>query len=176
MRHQLIVNTYKNWILKKDNILDVGCGHCKVAEKLKEEMGCKITGTDILNYCEEKIPFKKMINENKLPFKNNEFDVTMLNDVLHHSDYHEELIKECLRVSKKLLIFETQKSRFVKFADRILSKLVHKEMNTPLNFRTLDEWNDLFNEMGLKVKETKVNKPSFWMPATTFGFLIKRIG
>jgi len=114
-----------------------------------------------------------MTKANKLPFKDNAFDITMLNDVLHHSDYHEELIEECLRVSKKLLIFETQKSRFVKFADRVLSKLVHKEMNTPLNFRTLDEWKDLFDKIGLETVKIKVNKPSFWMPTTTFGIWIE---
>ena len=174
MRHRLIIQTYKDWISRKDNVLDVGCGHCRVAEKLKQEIGCKITGTDILDYCKGKVPFKKMSKGNKLPFKNNEFDITILNDVLHHSDYHEELIKECLRVSNKLFIFEAQKSRFVKFADRILSKLVHREMNTPLNFRTLDEWKELFEKIEVQVKQVQVNKPSLWMPATTFGIWVEK--
>lgn len=173
-RHQLIVENYKNWISNNDRVLDVGCGNCIVAEKLNKEIGCEIIGTDILDYCFSRIPFKKMTKENRIPFKDDSFDITMLNDVLHHTDYQKELILECLRVSKKLLIFETKKSLLVRFGDFIASRLVCPKMNTPLNFRTFYEWNELFNRMKLNIKNSKINKPSLQMPVVTFAFLIEK--
>ena len=169
-RSKILTSLYKDWIHKSDNVLDIGCGNGIVANELKNYFNCKMTCTDIMNYLKVSFPFKIMKNENEIPFKDNTFDVSLLNDVLHHTNNQKQMIKEASRVSKNVLIFEVSPSLKVKVADYLINKLHNPRMKTPFNFRNLYGWEQLFEEVNLNVKCFRIRKASINYPFTTYAF------
>ena len=171
-RSKLIANSYKNWLRPKYDALDIGCGTGIVTVSLNNTFKFKkIVGTDIDNYLSAGIKFVKMPTENILPFKKNDFNVAMLNDVLHHTTYDNQLriIQEALRVANQVLIFELKPTLVGKIGDYILNKIHHPAMNIPFTYRTAKEWQKLFRENGINYTTKKVKSP-FWYPFTHVAF------
>lgn len=169
-RCKLIIEAYKNRLKKGSRILDVGSGNGIITKLLMDYFSVKITGSDVKNYLIYDIPFIK-ISGGELPFTNNEFDVVMLNDVLHHIPYHdqERLIRESARVAKKVLIFEAEPTILGKITDVVLNKYHYGDLNIPLSFRSIKNWQKLFKKLSLKSKVTKLKKP-FWYPFSHIAF------
>jgi len=173
-RSKVIVSVYKNWINSSDKVLDIGCGNGIITKELKKHFDCKITGTDIVNYLKVSIPFEIMKNENKIPFEDNTFNIALLNDVLHHTKYQEEMIKEATRVADSVLIFEVSPSLKVKIADYLINKIHNAKMKTPFNFRNLNDWKLLFEKLGIKCKYIRIRKASLTYPFTTYAFYLQK--
>jgi len=58
----------------------------------------------------EKADIKQNLNKNsKLPFKDNSFDLAVMNQILEHLTEVEEIISEAKRVSKKIYFYWTSK-------------------------------------------------------------------
>lgn len=104
----------------------------------------------------------------------NSFDAAMLNDMLHHVDksYQLHIIKEALRVAKKILIFEVEPTLLGKISDVALNKLHYGALKTPLSFRSKEEWLELFRKMGLEYTVRSVNTP-FWYPFLHVAMAVK---
>ena len=88
---------FVNQILQKNNnwkILDIGCGYTanKYASVIADEQ-------DLSSFYKGR-KFVK-INENKLPFKDDEFDFIIASHVIEHVENFEFFIKELERISKK---------------------------------------------------------------------------
>lgn len=89
-------------------ILDLGCGDCSFVETGKsggkKEMG--YLGIDIdlnkLQYCKDKgYEILQMdLDNNRLPFNSNTFDLVIARDIVEHLYSHFKLIKESFRVLK----------------------------------------------------------------------------
>lgn len=173
-RTKLIISVYESWIKKGDSLLDIGCGTGVVAKILGEHFSSKIMGCDIKNYLVYKIPFIK-IKDGRIPIKDNNFDVSLLNDVLHHIDRENQasVLKEAARVSKKLLIFEFKPTMVGKLADLILNKFHYGDLHAPLSVRSIRDWQELFESLGFKYKTVKLKKP-FWYPFSHIAFLITK--
>lgn len=173
-RAKIIAQTYKKWNLKNKKVLDVGCGNGVVSKSLKEILQIDITGTDIIDYRKENILFKLIENKNKLPFEDKSFDFVMLNDILHHSDNIEQILLEAGRISSDILVFEDQESILLKILDVGLNYLYCKNMPIPFNFKTEEEWCNLFEEFGFYYEKTEISYP-FWYPLKHLSFkLYKR--
>lgn len=148
IRARKIADIYKNHIKSKEKVLDIGCGNGRMAKEIKSilNLDIELTGTDVLNY---NPGFKfKIIENNRIPFKNKEFDSAMLNDVLHHIPMNRQIdiIKEAIRVSDKVLIFEVADTFSGKIVDIITNKLNDLRVKLPLSMRRLDGWIKLFKE------------------------------
>lgn len=169
-RCKLIIEAYKNWLKKDYRVLDVGSGNGIITKLLMDHFSVKIVGSDVKNYLIYDIPFIE-ISGKKLPFTNNEFDVVMLNDVLHHIPYHdqEKLISESARVAKKVLIFEARPTILGKITDVVLNKYHYGDLNVPLSFRNIKDWQELFEKLSLKSKVVILKKP-FWYPFSHIAF------
>lgn len=173
-RSKLIVKYFKPWIKKNQKILDIGCGTGITTKAIIENFKVSVTGCDVKNYLLSNIPFYKISKKGKLPFRNKSFDLAMLNDVLHHVDksYQTHIIKEALRVAKKVLIFEAEPTISAKVFDTILNKLHYSSLDTPLTFRSGNDWQELFSSMKLKYIIKKVERP-LWYPFSHIAMMIK---
>lgn len=169
-RAKLIFEAYKHWLKKGNYVLDIGSGNGIITKLLMDYFSVKIVGSDVKNYLIYDIPFIE-IDGKELPFNNNEFDIVMLNDVLHHIPYHnqEKLISESARVAKKVLIFEARPTILGKITDVVLNKYHYGDLNVPLSFRNITDWQKLFKKLSLRSKVTILKKP-FWYPFSHIAF------
>src|SRR3989338_1010354 len=89
---------------KKTKVLEVGAGNGYFSYYLADF--CDLLVTDINRETLLLNPVKKKMiaDANKLPFKDDSFDVVMCFDVLHHVDNPEKVVKELNRVSRKYVI------------------------------------------------------------------------
>lgn len=141
----------QDFIEQGSKILDLGCGSGLAAKNFQDFFQAEVIGVDIRDNRVVPIPFKIIDGEN-LPFNDHSFDVVMINFVLHHCQNPERLLKEAKRVSKKIIIFED-------LPEGVLSKLrcyFHQITffggeRQKFNFKTSNEWKELFKKLGLKI-------------------------
>ena len=173
-RSKLIAEAYKQWLNPKKNVLDVGCGTGVVAHELQESLNIKVTGCDIDKYLIVDIPFKRMESFDKLPnFGKKKFDACMFNDMLHHTDYQNQvkLLRQAINISKICLLFELKPTMAGRIADLVINKIHNPNMNIPYTYRTPGDWKKLFKEIGYKYEIKEVKKP-FWYPFSHIAFKI----
>ncbi len=144
----------KHYIRKGDNLLDIGCGDGRMILSIKNNLNedFQISGADVLDY---NVPFNfKRIKDNQLDFNDKEFNIAVLNDVLHHipKENQIEIIRESLRVANKVLIFEVANDFAGKFVDIITNKLHDPRVNLPLTMRNIGEWENLFRQNNIRFK------------------------
>lgn len=174
-RFKLIIQAYKNSLKENHRVLDIGCGNGIISKLLIDYFAIKLTGCDVKNYMIYKIPFKKFDGD-KLPFKKNEFNVALLNDVLHHIPFEAQtsLIKEAIRVAKTVLIFDAEPTLLGKISDVVLNKYHYGDLKVPLSFRNIEDWQKLFGRLNLKSTSTKLEKP-LWYPFSHIAFKIQKV-
>ncbi len=173
IRGKILLDTFGDWLKSDYNVLDIGCGNGTIANIVKEKYGCNIEGTDILDFIEFDIPFKKMENETTLDYDNKSFDISMLNDMLHHTRKQEDILKESLRVSKRVLIFETKPTIKAKILDHVLNWGHNVDMPVPLTHKTPQQWSNLFSKLNVtfKLRESQSN---WFYPLSHFAFLLEK--
>lgn len=176
IRADLIAKTFDKELKSSMKVLDIGCGTGVVVKRLDEIFKFKkIEGCDIENYLLEKIDFKIQKQISKLPYSKRVFDVAMFNDVLHHTDYknQENIIRESMRVSKNVLIFELIPNKINMIGDKLLNRIHNPNMEIPFTYRSPSEWIKLIKEIGFKIKKIKVKRPLLY-PFLHVGFVITR--
>ena len=146
IRAKRISKFYKHFIKGGMKVLDVGCGDGSLAFEIRYKLNkiFELYGTDIIN---KNPAFKfKLIENNKLPYADKEFEIVMLNDVLHHIPYTEQeiIINECKRVADKVLICEVPDTWLSRFLDKFNNK--NEGINMPLSMRSFEEWKIVFGE------------------------------
>lgn len=169
----LIINAYKGWLKPHQKVLDIGCGNGIVANSLIQKYNIKVTVCDVENHLIYNFPFVK-IRGDKLPFTNSRFDIVLLNDVLHHLEKggQVKLINEALRVGSTILIFEAKPTFYGNLADVILNKVHYGQLYTPLSFRTVSDWKELFKNLKLKCQVKELKRP-FWYPFSHITFRLE---
>jgi len=173
-RSKIIVRAYEGWISLADRVLDIGCGNAVVTEELRKHFCCNFVGTDVLSYCQRNIPFKLMGNPDKLPFCDQEFEIAMFNDTLHHCYNVEAILNEALRVARKILVFEVEPTLIVKITDMLANQIHNQKMNKAVNLNTSGYWRAYFKDLGFDFEFRKVKKPSpFWIP-NNFAFKLSK--
>ncbi len=175
-RSKLFIKGCNNLIGPNDKVLDVGSGNGVMAWEFKKKIGCDIICTDILNYIQVKLPFIKMNDPCKLPFQDNEFDLVMLIDMLHHTDDSTQkmLITESKRIGKSILIFETRPTLKAMILDHILNFIHEKNMNIPLNFKNEFYWKKILDGVGFKnINYLEIKEPLYY-PLSHFGYFCKK--
>jgi len=156
-------------------VLDVGCGNGEVSKCLQENFGLDLHGTDIISYRKKRnlgLKFTLMKSPDILPFGDETFDIVLFCDALHHMENMEAMLLEGNRVaSKAILVFEDCESVFLKAVDIGLNYLYCHNMPCPLNFKTKQEWCDLFRNLGFRYEILNAVYP-FWYPFKHMAFII----
>jgi SAM-dependent methyltransferase len=147
-------------IKSSSKILDIGTGNMLIAKSLKERKDIKVQGLDVIDMNLTNLPHKLFDGE-VIPFPNKSFDTSLLIGVLHHVDKQKKLLKEAMRVTEsEIIIFEdTYKTNFgkgwLKIRDVVGNIPEEPNMNFALNFRTVEKWVTLFDELGLEINYNK---------------------
>jgi len=161
-RSRLIMPGFEGWIKKGDNVLDVGCGDGTVGKEIKKHFGCNMTYADIVPKNLENF---RLMTPN-IPAKNKEFDVAILNVVLHHCKDWLSLIKETQRVASTILVCEHPPAFYTKWSC-FLGNLLYYRTFTIATFYPLEFWKKHFEI------ESRIIDVPFWYPFKHYIFRIK---
>lgn len=119
--------------LNPESVLDAGCGEGFTLEKLREHgVGGTLVGIDVQ---QQAIEHGRQIHPNlslqqgsiyELPFKNEEFDLTICSEVLEHLDDPERALRELARVTKKYTIITVPHEPFFRMANFLRGKNISR--------------------------------------------------
>lgn len=98
-----------SWIKEGSRVLDVGCGDGMLGEALMKKKECLVFGIDLdaVAVAEAKrrgVKARVFDADDKLPFKNNQFDVVICNEVLQYTQNPDVVLSELLRVGEHVII------------------------------------------------------------------------
>lgn len=92
-----------------DRVLDVGCGRGALQQALLSHPQCpaqaRVDGIE-RHECVHQLQEDQRYDGNAFPYDDRTFDVVILADVLHHDAQPERLLRECIRISKRLVIIK----------------------------------------------------------------------
>ena len=147
-----LANIVSPYLIKDEIILDIGPASCTVTESLMKQ-GLKIFPLDIENFSIVDTVLPTIYDGHRMPFKDNQFDTSLILFVLHHTSDPTELLVEAKRVSRKILVFEDiVTSPAHKYLTATLDNLMNLEFyNQPHSNKRDDEWRTLFSDLGFKL-------------------------
>ncbi len=147
-----LANTVSHYLNKDELILDIGPASCTVTEALIKQ-NLKVFPLDIENFSIVDAVLPTIYDGYKMPFKDNQFDTSLLLFVLHHTPDPMEVLIEAKRVSRKIIVFEDiVTSPTHKSLTAALDSLINLEFyNQPHTNKRDDEWKSIFSQLGLKV-------------------------
>ena len=96
---------------KAKTMLDVGCGRGYWADRIYDETNLRVTGCDVLDKVNIKGTYVQGSME-KLPFKDNSFDIVFSSHTIEHIRELPTAINELKRVAKKQIIIVTPCQRY----------------------------------------------------------------
>jgi SAM-dependent methyltransferase len=137
------------YVIGKD-LLDVGTGVGGIAADLSR-LGFRITSIDVDNsslYIEFPTQIYDGVN---FPFTDNYFDTAIVIHVLHHCSDRIRVLKEAMRVSKRVIFIEdTYRNNFEKFVVSVNDMIGNGEYYFH-PYSTQNEWASIVEDFGWKV-------------------------
>lgn len=154
-------------------IADIGCGDGEIGCRLSKDSGATVEGWDIHPREQCHIPHH-IFDGKSLPLEDNSVDVTLLIDVLHHDNNPQIILKEAARVAKFGVIIKDHlcENQFdhsrLSFMDWVGNR--HYGVRLPYNYLSQRQWNELFENCGLKKTSTVPTLELYSQPLeTVFG-------
>jgi SAM-dependent methyltransferase len=155
-RIQILAEALANFLPRKARVLDVGCGSGTLAKAIMTlRPDVKIEGIDVLVRPDTDIPVTAFDGDT-IPFPDRKFDVTMIVDVLHHTDDPARVMAEAQRVSKQGIVIKDH------FRDGLLAGSTLRFMDwvgnashgvrLPYNYLSNAEWRSTWAKLGLNVE------------------------
>lgn len=139
--------------LNKDGlILDIGPASCTVTEALLQQ-GMKVFPLDVENYSIVDTVLPTLYDGYRMPFKDNQFDMSLILFVLHHTPDPVQVLVEVKRVSRKILILEDiVASSIHKSLTATLDNLMNLEFyDQPHANKSDEEWRSIFGKLNFKL-------------------------
>lgn len=134
--------------------LDIGSGSGRFSKFLKRK-GHDVSAIDVVDKSEFPDLEMKVFDGKSIPFNNKQFDTSILMFVLHHTDHAKELLKECIRVTKKKIIIG--EDIMISHIDRILGNIhlgTSPWSKSSNGFKSDSAWQQLFVNYNLKLVKT----------------------
>ncbi len=147
-----LAQTVSPYLKKDELILDIGPASCTVTETLMQQ-GLKVFPADIENFSIVDSVLPTIYDGHRLPFKDDQFDTSLILFVLHHTPDPMEVLTEAKRVSRKILVFEDiVTSPTHKFLTAGLDSLMNLEFyDQPHTNKSDEEWQSIFSQLGLNL-------------------------
>lgn len=147
-----LTNMVLPYLNKGDLILDIGPASCTVTEALIQQ-GLKVFPLDVENFSIVDTVLPTLYDGDRMPFKDDQFDASLILFVLHHTPDPVKVLAEAKRVSKKIIILEDiVTSPAHKSLTAALDSLMNLEFyNQPHTNKSDDEWRSIFDNLGLKL-------------------------
>lgn len=153
-----LVQLFKPYLKGLNSVLDIGTGtSIPIHVFAKVFPAISYSTVDVIDMRKRKeLPFLLCDGKN-LPFNNLEFDVSLLNETLHHCEDAESVLNEARRVAKSVYVIEHFPN-----PDSDINQLTQDELDALSNFdMTCNIYNpftepslyDLFEKTGLSVSE-----------------------
>jgi ubiquinone/menaquinone biosynthesis C-methylase UbiE len=142
-----------------DQVLDVGCGIGALGRAI---MDSPLTPQHVIVFGLERVRRGNELiavdeyNGASIPHSDKSFDLVILADVLHHDTDPNQLLAECVRVSRRLIVIKDHKPDGLFGHARIC--LLDWAANDPYavpclyRYQTLLQWRNMFAEHGLKIR------------------------
>lgn len=164
---------FEELISNQDLILDIGSGSGHIAQAIKQKYGPTVIKLDLddLRALDTKDRNYVLASATNLPFKEERMDCVLLWDIVHHNLNHARILEEALQVLKPggllVLVEDTipESSKFRKKLSRFLTSQMDDLLNlqppgvNPHNYHPIEEWQDLFSNLGLEIIQTDT---SYW--------------
>lgn len=171
LNHQ--VEALLTWIKGDENLLDFGCGEMSLdRELLRRCPKLKITGVDVVD---PQVRIKginfRVYDGKTLPFPDKSFDTVLAYHVFHHCNDPEAAFSECVRVSRRQVLFVEpilrsflEKPGFM-LIDWLTNAWRGEAIAMPYNVRDFRWWHRLFRKYHLTVRsEGEAGILPSWLP------------
>jgi len=144
--------------IENTRILDVGSGNGMLAlQIMKICPNANIVGVDVLKWPESMIE-THIYDGEKLPWDDNEWDLCLISDVLHHAESPLQLLEEVARVAKRGLIIKDHiaDTSFDRTLLHVMDWIGNRGHGVQLtyNYWSSQEWRAAFQKVGLTPKIT----------------------
>ncbi len=137
-------------------VLDLGCGEGEVGLALRAR-GLDVSFADVADFHDEAAtPFVRYDGD-RLPFRDDAFDVVVLFYVLHHCDDGPAVLAEAARVGRRVVVVESVYRSGVglsvltfldKLANRLRGGWQMRQQEERLHFRRASEWRQIAEHLG----------------------------
>jgi SAM-dependent methyltransferase len=140
-------------------VLDVGCGDGLIGALVQTHgSDLEVTGIDIGVREQTHIPVREF-DGMSIPYSDDELDVVMLVDVLHHADDPQRLLGEAARVARRAVVLKdvTPLGPLSDTTLRFMDWVGNARHGVPLpyNFWSQEQWRRAFAELNLSVAELR---------------------
>ena len=156
-------------------VLDYGSGTGRLSRWLADHRGIEPVQADLVEYAnrDQGIPFIKMSDPYHVPEADRAYDAVLLLFALHHNSFESQakVLSEAARLAGRRLIviedtpFNRLDHVFNVIWDKVLN--VRHGVPTPLAFRSVQEWLDVFMEHDLEVIHVESYRPK-WPTLMTY--------
>lgn len=160
-----------------DRVLDIGCGSGLLGARVRDHAGCPdrvvVTGCEKHPRGGEPIPIIAS-DGYTIPVPDAAFDVSILADVVHHEPEPERLVREVVRVTKRLLIVKDHTPRGILGYARtcFMDWAANSPYGVPCLYRYMsqDEWQGVYARHGLSIRTELSSMTLYpWLPNLVFG-------
>jgi SAM-dependent methyltransferase len=156
-RQAVLVKLIGVHLMPDAQVLDVGCGFGHLGRAIMDYLPtAKVQGLERAKRDGELIPVQAY-DGTRMPWADNTFDVVILADVLHHELHPDHLLRESVRISRKLIIVKDHLREGLLAWPRIclLDWAANVPYGVPCTYRynNLSEWRSTFKPLPVELKE-----------------------
>jgi SAM-dependent methyltransferase len=128
----------------------------------------QVRGVDVLLRSETAIPVERS-SETELAYGDDQFDVAMLIDVLHHASEPLRVLAECRRVAPVIIVKDHLcEGVAASLTLRLMDWVGNARHGVGLSYEywRRDQWQQAFDRLGLRVMAWKSSLGIYWWPAS----------
>lgn len=169
-RIKVLARHLSDMLPRNASVLDVGSGDGLLARRILDSRpDLHIRGVDVLIRPESHIPVERFDGV-RLPFRDREFDVVMMVDVLHHATDQQALLRETARVAKRAVVIKDHVVRGL-LARSTLSFMdwvgnARHGVALPYSYWTEEQWQRSFAQLGLRTTARRNDLGLYPWPAS----------